>query len=141
MSRRPRFTAPPGVIQAEICADSGTRPSQFCVGRTRVEIFAQNAPPPGADRPGGHARAFDWSLVAGIRFPVPWLLAGGLTPENVAQALAATGAPGVDVSSGVESSPGVKDPAKVLAFVAAARESLPPPGCGRTRETSGDARP
>jgi phosphoribosylanthranilate isomerase len=98
-------------------------------------------PPPGADRPGGHARAFDWSLVAGIRFPVPWLLAGGLTPENVAQALAATGAPGVDVSSGVESSPGVKDPAKVLAFVAAARESLPPPGCGRTRETSGDARP
>lgn len=45
-----QFTAPPGVIQAEICADSGTRPSQFCVGRTRVEIFAQNAPPPGADR-------------------------------------------------------------------------------------------
>lgn len=98
-------------------------------------------PPPGADRPGGHARAFDWSLVAGMRFRVPWLLAGGLTPGNVADAIAATGAPGVDVSSGVEAAPGVKDPAKVLAFVAAARGSLAPSGCARTQQTPGDARP
>jgi phosphoribosylanthranilate isomerase len=78
-------------------------------------------PPPGADRPGGHARVFDWGLLAGVRFGVPWLLAGGLTPGNVAAAIRATGAPGVDVSSGVESAPGVKDPARVAAFVGAAR--------------------
>lgn len=82
-------------------------------------------PPPGADRPGGHATAFDWSLVAGLRFRVPWLLAGGLTPGNVADAIVATGAPGVDVSSGVEASPGVKDPAKVAGFVTAARGVAP----------------
>jgi phosphoribosylanthranilate isomerase len=78
-------------------------------------------PPPGADRPGGHALRFDWSLLEGLRLDVPWLLAGGLTPETVAQAIRATGAPGVDVSSGVESAPGVKDAAKVAAFLAAAR--------------------
>jgi phosphoribosylanthranilate isomerase len=98
-------------------------------------------PPPGADRPGGHATAFDWPLVAGLRFRVPWLLAGGLTPENVADAIAATGAPGVDVSSGVEASPGVKDPEKVAGFVAAAGGSLPPPGWARTGQTTGDACP
>jgi phosphoribosylanthranilate isomerase len=98
-------------------------------------------PPPGADRPGGHARAFDWGLLAGARFRVPWLLAGGLTPENVADAIAATGAPGVDVSSGVEASPGVKDPAKVAAFVAAAGGSLAQRAWARTDETVGDARP
>lgn len=78
-------------------------------------------PPEGADRPGGHARVFDWGLLSGVRFGVPWLLAGGLTPGNVAAAIRATGAPGVDVSSGVEAAPGVKDPARVAAFVAAAR--------------------
>jgi phosphoribosylanthranilate isomerase len=98
-------------------------------------------PPPGADRPGGHAAAFDWSLVAGLRVRVPWLLAGGLTPANVAEAIRATGAPGVDVSSGVEASPGVKDPAKVAGFVAAARGSLAPLAWARRSETPGDARP
>jgi phosphoribosylanthranilate isomerase len=79
------------------------------------------APPPGATRPGGNAEAFDWSLLRGAAIPRPWLLAGGLTPENVAAAIAATGAPGVDVSSGVERAKGVKDPARVTAFCAAAR--------------------
>lgn len=78
-------------------------------------------PPPGAALPGGNAAAFDWRLTAGRRIPRPWLLAGGLTPENVGEALRQSGAPGVDVSSGVERSRGVKDPALIRAFIAAAR--------------------
>lgn len=78
-------------------------------------------PPPGADRPGGHARAFDWSLLAGWAAPLPWMLAGGLTPETVAGALRATAAPGVDVSSGVERARGVKDPTLIARFCAAVR--------------------
>ncbi len=78
-------------------------------------------PPPGATRPGGNAVAFDWSLLAGWHAPGPWLLAGGLHPGNVAAATAATGAPAVDVSSGVERAPGVKDPALIEAFLRAAR--------------------
>ncbi|HUZ64736.1 MAG TPA: phosphoribosylanthranilate isomerase [Acetobacteraceae bacterium] len=77
--------------------------------------------PPGATRPGGNARPFDWSVLAGWRAPAPWVLAGGLTPENVAAAVRMTGAETVDVSSGVERAPGVKDPALIRAFIAAAR--------------------
>ena len=79
------------------------------------------APPPGATRPGGNAIALDWSLPAGWAAPVPWILAGGLTPANVAEAIRRSGAAAVDVSSGVERSRGVKDPALIRAFVAAAR--------------------
>jgi len=77
--------------------------------------------PPGAPLPGGNAAPFDWTLTAGRTIPRPWLLAGGLTPDNVAQAIAVSGAPGVDVSSGVERARGVKDPARIAAFVSAAR--------------------
>ena len=77
--------------------------------------------PPGAPLPGGNAAPFDWTLTEGVAVPRPWLLAGGLTAENVAQAIAVSGAPGVDVSSGVEKARGVKDPARITAFVAAAR--------------------
>lgn len=73
--------------------------------------------PVGADRPGGNALAFDWSLMQGLHCPLPWMLAGGLNPENIAVALRDSGAVAVDVSSGVESAPGVKDPEKVAAFV------------------------
>lgn len=87
-----------------------------------VERFLLDAaPPPGATRPGGNAEPFDWALMRGADIPRPWMLAGGLMPENVAAAIAATGAPGVDVSSGVESAPGVKHPARIADFVAAAR--------------------
>lgn len=87
-----------------------------------VDRFLLDAkPPPGASLPGGNAAAFDWRLVAGQPIPRPWLLAGGLTPETVGEALRRTGAPGVDVSSGVERARGVKDPGKVAAFVAAAK--------------------
>lgn len=77
--------------------------------------------PPGADRPGGNALAFDWSILAGRQFARPWLLSGGLNPENVGEAIAASGAAFVDVSSGVESAPGLKDPSRIAAFLAAAR--------------------
>lgn len=77
--------------------------------------------PPGAGRPGGNALVFEWSVLRGWRAPLPWMLAGGLTPGNVAAAIAATGAPAVDVSSGVESARGVKDPALIRAFVGAVR--------------------
>jgi phosphoribosylanthranilate isomerase len=77
--------------------------------------------PPGAPLPGGNAAPFDWTLTAGRTIPRPWLLAGGLTPGNVADAIRVSGAPGVDVSSGVERARGVKDPARIAAFVTAAR--------------------
>jgi phosphoribosylanthranilate isomerase len=87
-----------------------------------VDRFLLDAkPPPGATLPGGNANAFDWRLTAGRTIPRPWLLAGGLTPGTVAEAIRQSGAPGVDVSSGVERARGVKDPARIAAFVAAAR--------------------
>jgi len=70
--------------------------------------------------PGGNALSFDWRLIAGRRWTRPWMLAGGLTAENVGDAIRLTGAEQVDVSSGVESAPGVKDPDKVTAFIRAA---------------------
>ena len=78
-------------------------------------------PPKGAVLPGGNGAAFDWEILRGFHPGRPWMLSGGLTPANVAEALRVTGAPGVDVSSGVETSPGVKDASLIRAFVAAAR--------------------
>ena len=78
-------------------------------------------PADAAALPGGNGRAFDWALLRGRRFAKPWLIGGGLTPDNVGAAVAATGAPGVDVSSGVESGRGVKDIGKIAGFVAAVR--------------------
>jgi phosphoribosylanthranilate isomerase len=81
-----------------------------------------DAKPPGATgRPGGSGTNFDWSLLGRIETNKPWLLAGGLDAGNVTDALAQTGAPGVDVSSGVESALGVKDMGKIAAFMAAVR--------------------
>ncbi|MEM6577745.1 MAG: phosphoribosylanthranilate isomerase [Pseudomonadota bacterium] len=85
------------------------------------QLLIDAKPPPGADRPGGNAVAFDWSLIAGRDWPLPWMLAGGLTPENVAEAIRLTGARQVDVASGVESAPGVKDADLMRAFITAAR--------------------
>jgi phosphoribosylanthranilate isomerase len=83
-------------------------------------IFDARAPRE-ATRPGGLGKAFDWRLLAGLDTTLPFMLSGGLDPENVATAIAITRAPGVDVSSGVERAPGVKDPDKIRAFVRAAR--------------------
>ena len=75
-----------------------------------------------AELPGGNGLAFDWRLLAGRKYwQRPWMLAGGLTPENVAEAIRMTGARQVDVSSGVEGAPGVKDSALVRAFIDATR--------------------
>ena len=81
-------------------------------------------PPKDAVLPGGNGRPFDWSLTRDFHAAVPWLLSGGLEPDSVAAAIALSGARGVDVSSGVESAPGVKDPAKIRAFIAAARRAF-----------------
>jgi phosphoribosylanthranilate isomerase len=74
-----------------------------------------------ASRPGGHGNAFDWQLLRGRTFRRPWLLAGGLTVENVARAIRAAEPNGVDVSSGVETAPGVKDSEMIRAFIASVR--------------------
>lgn len=89
-----------------------------------VDRFLLDAkPPPGATLPGGNAAPFDWRLLAGRTIPRPWLLAGGLDAGNVEEALRVSGAPGVDVSSGVERARGVKDPARIAAFIAAAHRA------------------
>jgi phosphoribosylanthranilate isomerase len=81
------------------------------------------APPPGAGRPGGNGGAFDWSLLADIRPRRPWFLAGGLDPWNVAEALKVARAPLLDVSSGVERGPGIKNPALISAFLTAVQRA------------------
>ncbi len=87
-----------------------------------ADFLLFDAPAPSAaSRPGGNGSAFDWSLLHDLVVRRPWLLAGGLHAGNVAAALAATSADGIDVSSGVERSPGVKDGELIAAFVAAAR--------------------
>ena len=114
------------------------RPSMKAIGvATRVDLAAVEAyrsvantllidakPPKDAVLPGGNGRPFDWGLMQDFHAPVPWLLSGGLEPDTVAAAIALSGARGVDVSSGVESAPGVKDPAKIRAFIAAARRTF-----------------
>ncbi|MEJ0073908.1 MAG: phosphoribosylanthranilate isomerase [Alphaproteobacteria bacterium] len=83
-------------------------------------------PPRDATRPGGLGRPFDWHLLENLSLSILFVLSGGLHAENVAQALRITRAPGVDVSSGVESAPGVKDPEKIRAFIRAARSAKVP---------------
>ena len=81
-------------------------------------------PPKDAVLPGGNGRPFDWRLAHGFAPKIPWLLSGGLDPNNVGEAIALSGARGVDVSSGVERAPGVKDEKKIAAFAAAARAAF-----------------
>ena len=85
------------------------------------EILVDAKPPKTAVLPGGNGLTFDWRLLQGRSWSVPWMLAGGLRPSNVAEAIRLTGAPQVDVSSGVESSPGVKDADMIRDFCAAVR--------------------
>ncbi len=85
-------------------------------------LFDAKAPKRMAEAmPGGNAISFDWRLLAGRRWPLPWMLSGGLDPHNVRDAIRISGAPAVDVSSGVEASPGLKDPARILGFLEAVR--------------------
>jgi phosphoribosylanthranilate isomerase len=118
----------------ELCA----RPTMKAIGvATRADLAAAQAyegvadyllidakPPRDAPLPGGNGRPFDWSLTRDFRPSAPWLLSGGLDPDTLAAAIGLSNARGVDVSSGVESAPGVKDLAKIRAFVAAARRAF-----------------
>ncbi|MEZ5868233.1 MAG: phosphoribosylanthranilate isomerase [Defluviimonas denitrificans] len=90
-------------------------------GKVADQILVDAKAPKGAAVPGGNGLAFDWTLIARKYWPCPWMLAGGLTPDNVAEAIRLTGARQVDVSSGVEIAPGVKDAGLIRAFVAAAQ--------------------
>lgn len=87
-------------------------------------ILVDAKPPKGADRPGGLGDTFDWSLLKGLDPALPFLLSGGLTPDNVADAVRTVRPLGVDVSSGVESAPGVKDVQLIEAFIRNARAAL-----------------
>ncbi|RPE67358.1 phosphoribosylanthranilate isomerase [Pacificibacter maritimus] len=90
-------------------------------GLVSDQVLVDAKAPKGAALPGGNGLAFDWRLISKRGWNAPWMLAGGLTPENVVQAIQLTGAKQVDVSSGVESAPGVKDPKKIKAFIDAIR--------------------
>lgn len=114
---RERFGVP---VWAAIGAETGADLPAAAPGADRLLIEAK--PPRGATRPGGNAVSFDWTILRGWTPPLPWTLGGGLTPGNVADAIRISGAAAVDVSSGVECAPGVKDPALIRAFVAAARD-------------------
>lgn len=93
----------------------------------RADIILFDAKPaPGAEAPGGAGVVFDWLLLRDLS-ATNWMLSGGLSPENLAEAIAATGAPAVDVSSGVESARGIKDISRINAFVGAARALSSPP--------------
>ena len=83
------------------------------------QIMIDAKPPKDAPLPGGNGLAFDWRLLVGRRWLKPWMLAGGLTAQNVAEAVRLTGARQVDLASGVESAPGIKDSEKITAFMAA----------------------
>lgn len=112
-----------GHLPAEIWKAVGARDGDALARSARfagtVDRILYDAP--AASLPGGTGARFDWALLSGHRHVADWGLAGGLSPDNVAEAIAATGAPLVDVSSGVESAPGVKDVDKISAFLKAAR--------------------
>lgn len=115
---RARFGLP--VMKAVGVADEGDLETLFEHSLVADQILVDAKPPKGAALPGGNGLTFDWRLVAQRRWLRPWMLAGGLTSGNVAEAIRLTGARQVDVSSGVESAPGVKDATKIADFVAAA---------------------
>lgn len=121
---RARYGLP--VMKAVGVADEGDLAAVFDYSLVADQILIDAKPPKDAALPGGNGLSFDWRLVAQRRWLRPWMLAGGLTPENVAQAIRLTNARQVDVSSGVESAPGFKDPARIKAFVKAATEDGPP---------------
>ena len=105
-------------ISVRRAADVATADNYFdCADR----ILYDAKSPPGSDLPGGNGLRFDWSLLSGASQRIPWILAGGLDPRNVGDAIRITGAGFVDTSSGVESAPGVKDPGLITAFCEAVR--------------------
>lgn len=109
------------VMKAIGVADASDLPQIDAYSAVADQLLIDAKPPKGADLPGGNGLAFDWRLLAGRKYwQRPWMLAGGLTAENAAEAIRLTGARQVDVSSGVERDKGVKDAALIDAFVKAA---------------------
>jgi phosphoribosylanthranilate isomerase len=111
---RARYGLP--VMKAVGLRDAGDLPAIDAYAEVADQLLIDAKPPEGAALPGGNGVGFDHALIAGRDWAVPWMLAGGLTPANVAEAARLTGAREVDVSSGVESAPGVKDAGLVRAF-------------------------
>ena len=118
---RDRFEVP--VMKALGIAAEDDLPQLDAYGEVADQLLVDARARPGADRPGGNGVAFDWRMIRARHWRRPWMLAGGLTPDNVAEAVRLTGADQVDVSSGVESRPGHKDAARVTAFVRAALDA------------------
>lgn len=116
---RRRFGLP--VMKAVGVAEAADLPKIAEYEAVADQILLDAKAPKGAVLPGGNGLAFDWRLIAGRSWEKPWMLAGGLTPSNVGEAIRLTGARQVDVSSGVESAPGVKDPDRIRAFLAATK--------------------
>ncbi len=119
---RARYGLP--VMKAVGVADEADLAALTAYEAAADQILVDAKPPKNAALPGGNGLAFDWCVLAGRKWACPWMLAGGLTPENVDEAIRLTGAQQVDVSSGVESAPGVKDTALIKAFIAAAHTAL-----------------
>ena len=105
------------VMKAVGIADEDDLPKLESYFGVADQILVDAKPPKGGELPGGNGLSFDWRLIAGRRWPCPWMLAGGLTPENVAEAVKMTGAKQVDVSSGVEDAPGLKNAKLIQKFV------------------------
>jgi phosphoribosylanthranilate isomerase len=122
---RQRFGRP--VIKAVALSEAGDLETLQEYSRFADQILVDARPMSGDERPGGNGIAFDWRLLQGMTWRVPWMLAGGLTPENVAEAVRLTGAEQVDVSSGVEYAPGYKDRDRIAAFVRAAKAAQSEP--------------
>ncbi|MEX0971258.1 MAG: phosphoribosylanthranilate isomerase [Paracoccaceae bacterium] len=118
LALRQRYGLP--IMKAVGVAEESDLASLQAYGAVADQLLVDAKPPKGATLPGGNGLAFDWRLIANRRWPVPWMLAGGLTAENVGEAIRLTGAKQVDVSSGVESTAGVKDPARIRDFIVAA---------------------
>lgn len=116
-----RFNLP--IIKAiAIAGPADVDRAQEFAGLADWLLFDAKAPPAPGALPGGNAAPFEWSLLAGRQWALPWMISGGLDAGNVGQAITATGALAVDVSSGVEGTRGVKDAGMIGAFIAAARE-------------------
>jgi phosphoribosylanthranilate isomerase len=109
------------VMKAIGVADEGDLAGLLEMSLVADQLLIDAKPSRGAVLPGGNGLAFDWRLLVGRKWLKPWMLAGGLTPQNVAEAIRLTGARQVDVSSGVEGAPGVKEHARIAAFVEAAQ--------------------
>jgi phosphoribosylanthranilate isomerase len=115
---RARYGLP--VMKAVGVVDADDLPALDAYAMAADQLLIDAKPPKNADLPGGNGLSFDWRLIAGKSWPVPWMLAGGLTRDNAAEAVAMTGARQLDVSSGVEASVGVKDGELMTAFAKAA---------------------